>query len=74
MIKAGEAGGALEAILRRLSEFLEAAQSLKRKVVGAMIYPVVVTLVAIAILALIMAFIVPQFKKMFEEFEVELLQ
>ncbi len=72
MIKAGEAGGALEAILRRLSEFLEAAQSLKRKVVGAMIYPVVVTLVAIVILALIMAFIVPQFKKMFEDFEVEL--
>ncbi len=72
MIKAGEAGGALETILKRLSEFLESSESLKRKVKGAMIYPIVVLLVAVAILALIMAFIVPQFKKMFEDFEVEL--
>jgi type IV pilus assembly protein PilC len=72
MVKAGEAGGALEAILRRLSEFLESAQALKRRVIGAMIYPIVVTFVAIVILALIMAFIVPSFKTMFEEFEVEL--
>lgn len=72
MVKAGEAGGALEAILRRLSEFLESAQALKRRVIGAMIYPIVVTIVAILILALIMAFIVPSFKTMFEEFEVEL--
>ena len=42
MIKAGEAGGALEVILRRLAEFQERAQSLKRKVKGAMVYPVVV--------------------------------
>ena len=42
MIKAGEAGGALEIILQRLAEFKERAESLKRKVKGAMIYPVVV--------------------------------
>jgi type IV pilus assembly protein PilC len=72
MIKAGEAGGALETILQRLAQFLESAESLKRKVKGAMIYPVAVVLVAILILAGIMYFIVPTFKKMFEEFELNL--
>lgn len=72
MIKAGEAGGALETILQRLAEFLERAESLKRKVKGAMIYPVAVVLVAVGILAGIMYAIVPTFKKMFEEFELTL--
>ncbi|MEX2213588.1 MAG: type II secretion system F family protein [Phycisphaeraceae bacterium] len=72
MIKAGEAGGALEVILRRLSEFLERSESLKRKVKGAMIYPIVVILVAVGILTFIMLRIVPVFQKMFEEFELEL--
>jgi len=72
MVKAGEAGGALETILQRLSEFLERSESLKRKVKGAMIYPVAVVCVAIGILAGIMFFIVPTFKKMFDEFELKL--
>lgn len=72
MIKAGEAGGALETILQRLAEFLERAESLKRKVKGAMIYPIAVVLVAVGILAGIMFFIVPTFKKMFDEFELKL--
>lgn len=72
MVKAGEAGGALETILQRLSEFLERSESLKRKVKGAMIYPVAVVFVAIAILAGIMYFIVPTFEKMFDEFELTL--
>jgi type IV pilus assembly protein PilC len=72
MIKAGEAGGALEVILRRLSEFLERSESLKRKVKGAMIYPIVVILVAVGILTFIMLRIVPVFQKMFEEFDLKL--
>ena len=68
MIKAGEAGGALETILQRLADFLERAESLKRKVKGALIYPVIVVLVAVGILTFIMLFIVPTFEKMFEEF------
>ena len=68
MIRAGEAGGALEVILRRLSEFMERAQSLKRKVKGAMVYPVVVVCVAVGILTFIMLKIVPQFKKIFDDF------
>ena len=68
MIKAGEAGGALETILQRLADFLERAESLKRKVKGALIYPIVVVLVATLILTFIMLFIVPTFETMFEEF------
>src|SRR5947207_9290232 len=72
MIKAGEAGGALEVILRRLSEFLERSESLKRKVKGAMIYPIVVILVAVGILTFIMLKIVPAFRDIFKEFNLDL--
>ncbi len=72
MIKAGEAGGALETILQRLADFLERAESLKRKVKGALIYPVIVVLVAIGILSFIMIFIVPTFEEMFDEFGLSL--
>ncbi|RLS78192.1 MAG: type II secretion system F family protein [Planctomycetota bacterium] len=69
MIRAGEAGGALEVILRRLAEFMERSQSLKRKVKGALVYPIVVVLVAVGILAFIMIKIVPQFQKIFDDFD-----
>lgn len=72
MIKAGEAGGALEVILQRLADFMERAEELKRKVKGAMIYPVVVIIVAVSILTFIMLKIVPVFIKMFDEFDLEL--
>ena len=72
MIKAGEAGGALEIILKRLAEFQERAQSLKRKVRGAMIYPIFVVLFAVSILVFIMMKIVPQFQKIFKDFDTKL--
>ncbi len=72
MIKAGEAGGALETILQRLAEFMERSESLKRKVKAAMIYPTCVVSFAAAILVFIMMKIVPAFQKIFDEFEVEL--
>ncbi|MGE0608211.1 MAG: type II secretion system F family protein [Pirellulales bacterium] len=72
MIKAGEAGGALELILQRLAEFLEKAESLKRKVKGAMIYPIVVVSVAVLILTFIMIKIVPAFREIFEDFGIDL--
>jgi type IV pilus assembly protein PilC len=72
MLKAGEAGGALEVILQRLADFKEKAQSLKRRIIGAMVYPVVVILVAVAILAFIMIWIIPKFKKIFEDFGLKL--
>ncbi len=72
MVKAGEAGGALEIILRRLAEFKERAQSLKRKVQGAMIYPCAVITVATLIVTFIMIYIIPKFKKIFEGFGTDL--
>jgi len=72
MVKAGEAGGALEVILQRLAEFQERAQSLKRKVKGAMIYPAVVISVAAVILTGIMIWIVPQFQSIFDDFGLQL--
>jgi type IV pilus assembly protein PilC len=68
MVRAGETGGVLDAILQRLADFREKSQRLKKRVVGAMIYPAAVVLVASGILTGIMAFIVPKFKKMFDEF------
>lgn len=67
MIKAGEAGGVLDTILERLADFMEKSLRLKKKVMGAMIYPIVVTIVAVSILAGIMTFVIPAFEKMFDE-------
>jgi type IV pilus assembly protein PilC len=72
MIKAGEAGGALETILQRLAEFQERSQSLKRKVKGALVYPVTVVTFAVLILVFIMIKIVPAFKKIFDDFGADL--
>jgi len=72
MIKAGEAGGALELILKRLADFQERSQKLKRKIKGAMVYPVVVVSVAVGILTFIMIKIVPSFEKIFKDFGIEL--
>jgi type IV pilus assembly protein PilC len=72
MIKAGEAGGALEVILKRLADFQERAQALKRKVKGALVYPVTVVTFAVGILTFIMLKIVPAFEKIFKDFEATL--
>ena len=72
MVRAGEIGGVLDAILQRLADFREKAQRLKKKIMGAMIYPVAVLLVAGGIVYGIMTFIVPKFVKMFAELDVEL--
>ncbi len=67
MVKAGEAGGVLDTILQRLAAYMEKAQALKRKVVGASIYPAVVITVAVLILTGIMIWIIPQFQKVFDD-------
>ena len=72
MVKAGEAGGALEVILQRLAEFKEKSQTLKRKVIGAMVYPAVVIMAAVGILIFIMVAIIPKFEKIFREFGLKL--
>lgn len=72
MIAAGEVGGVLDLILQRLAEFMEKAAKLKKKIIGAMIYPGVVVSVAALIVAGIMIVIVPKFEKIFEDFDTEL--
>jgi len=65
MVAAGEAGGVLDTILNRLAAYIEKAMRLKKKVKGAMVYPAVVTIVAVLVIVVIMLFVVPTFSKMF---------
>jgi type IV pilus assembly protein PilC len=67
MIAAGEAGGILDTILKRLSEHVEKAAKLKAKVKSAMMYPTITVVVAIAVVMVIMVFVIPVFQKMFAE-------
>lgn len=67
LVRAGEVGGALEETLQRLSSFLEKDMELRRKVKGAMTYPVIVLTVAIIIVLGLVTFILPAFMKMFLE-------
>jgi len=67
MVKAGELGGVLEVVLTRLAEYQEKAHKLKNKIVAAMVYPVIVMFIAVAILTFLMLFIVPKFKEMFND-------
>ena len=72
MVNAGEIGGVLDVILQRLSEFMEKSEKLKRKIKGAMVYPIVVLVVAVTILTAIMLLIIPKFEEIFTDFEIEL--
>ena len=72
MVAAGETGGVLDVILLRLAEFMEKSQRLKRKVVGAMIYPICVISFAVLIVTGIMLWVVPRFEEIFRDFDTEL--
>jgi type IV pilus assembly protein PilC len=67
MVKAGEVGGVMDVVLNRLAEFMEKAQKIKSKVISAMVYPIVVLVMATAILTFLMIFIVPKFKEIFTD-------
>ncbi len=67
MVRAGELGGVLDLILQRLADFMEKSQALKRKVIGAMIYPAAVITFALTIVTLLLIFVVPSFEKIFED-------
>jgi len=66
MVRAGEAGGALETVLARLADALERAQSLKATVKSAMYYPVIVLIVAALSLVILLTRVVPEFRPLFE--------
>jgi len=72
MIAAGEAGGVLDLILARLADFMEKAARLKKKVIGAMIYPAVVISIAVGIVSMIMIVVIPKFEDIFKDFKLDL--
>lgn len=72
MVAAGEAGGILDTILLRLATFLEKNDKLIRKVKSAMIYPSVIFTVAIGAIAILLIFVIPVFRTMFESVHMEL--
>ncbi len=66
MIRAGEAGGGLDEVLTRLSEYMERSQELKDTVSTALIYPAILLVMSLASLFVMLTFVVPQFTEMFE--------
>jgi type IV pilus assembly protein PilC len=72
MVKAGELGGVLEVVLKRLAEFSEKAQKIKGKVKAALFYPVAVLIVALGIMVLLMGYVVPKFKDVFAGMNIDM--
>ena len=67
MVRAGEAGGSLEVVLARLSEFMERAKALRDTVTSALIYPMILLFVAGTSVIVLLTFVVPQFEQLFED-------
>ena len=67
MIRAGEAGGALEVVLKRLTEFLERSQALRETVTSALIYPLILLSVSALSVIVLLTFVVPQFQRLFAD-------
>ncbi|MDE0915047.1 MAG: type II secretion system F family protein [Planctomycetota bacterium] len=74
MVRAGEAGGVLDQILTRLASFREKAAEIRGKVIGAMIYPLILSLVAGGVITAVILFVIPRFEELFQSFNVELPQ
>ncbi len=67
MVAAGEIGGILDEVLRRLADYMEKAQALRAKVKSAMTYPVMVLAISAVVLGIILVFVIPVFAKMFAD-------
>lgn len=67
LVRAGEAGGVLDIVLKRLADYLEKMESIKRKIKGAMVYPVIVIGTAVVVLGIVLIFVVPVFAEMFKD-------
>ena len=68
LVAAGEVGGILDTILRRLATFIEKAEKLKSQIKGAMTYPIIVVAIAIIVISVILIFVIPVFEDMFKSF------
>ncbi len=67
LIRAGETGGVLDVVLKRLADYLEKMESIKRKIKGALVYPAIVIAVAVIVLSIVLIFVVPVFAEMFKD-------
>ncbi len=72
MVESGETGGALDVILARLATYLEKSAALARKIKGAMIYPAIISLVAVGAISVMLLFVIPIFARMFSGMGAEL--
>jgi type IV pilus assembly protein PilC len=72
MVRAGEEGGMLDKVLFRMADYFEKMIKLRRKIIGAMIYPSIVIAVATLVIAIIMIFVIPTFSKLFGEMGLQL--
>jgi len=68
LVAAGEAGGILDSILQRLSIYMEKAVKLKRRVKGAMVYPISIVCIAALVVTILLTKVIPVFEKMFKDF------
>ncbi|MEW6102904.1 MAG: type II secretion system inner membrane protein GspF [bacterium] len=68
MVKSGEIGGVLDEVLERIATYLENIAELRRKVIGAMVYPAMILLVAVGVVTFLLVFVIPKFKEVFETF------
>lgn len=72
LVRSGEESGMLDASLSKLATFLEDQEALKKKIISAMTYPVVVLSIAIIVLGVMVAVVVPQFEKAFKNLNVKM--
>lgn len=72
MVRAGEAGGALDAALARLADYLERARKLRESVIGALVYPAFLLFGVLGALILLLAFVLPQFVPIFQDMNVKI--
>jgi len=67
LVAAGEVGGILETILNRLADYIEKNEKLIKQIKGAMVYPIVVIVIALAIVAVLLIKVIPVFAKLFTD-------
>ncbi len=66
MVRAGETSGALDIVLNRLADFTESQAQLKSKIVGTMVYPALMIMMAVGVTAMLFVFVIPKISKIFE--------
>jgi type IV pilus assembly protein PilC len=72
MVRAGEMGGILDTILQRIADFREKAAEIRGKIVNAMIYPAILSLVAVGVVSAVIVIVIPKFEEIFRTFKIDI--